>query len=153
MAGCVCKKNCMWHDLPAKIPTRLGSKNSGICHGITSAQKLLNLSKCILTHVNIHFISQVRARVWAHFWSSMKLCFASTERDFIGNKQTQIDQMQDRGLPITIDPSNGLCNGTHLILTRFKLHVFECRIISGVGCGNTVLIPRISLEPSVMLWL
>ena len=50
-----------------------------------------------------------------------------------------------------LDPSNGLCNGTYLILTRFKPHVLECRIISGVGSGNTVLIPRISLEPSVML--
>ena len=50
-----------------------------------------------------------------------------------------------------LDPSNGLCNGTHLILTRFKPHVLECRIISGAGCGNTVLIPRISLEPSVTL--
>ena len=47
-----------------------------------------------------------------------------------------------------LDPSNDLCNGTHLILTRFKPHFLECRIISGVGCGNTVLIPRISLEPS-----
>ena len=42
-----------------------------------------------------------------------------------------------------LDPSNGLCNGTHLILTRFKPYVLECRIISGVGCGNTVLVPRI----------
>ena len=50
-----------------------------------------------------------------------------------------------------LDPSNGLCNWTYLILTRFKPHVLECRIISGVGSGNTVLIPRISLEPSVML--
>ena len=47
-----------------------------------------------------------------------------------------------------LDPSNGLCNGAHLILTRFKPHFLECRIISGVGYGNTVLIPRISLEPS-----
>ena len=42
-----------------------------------------------------------------------------------------------------LDLSNGLCNGTHLNLTRFKPHVLECRILSRVGCGNTVLIPRI----------
>ena len=48
-----------------------------------------------------------------------------------------------------LDPSNGLCNETHLTLTRLKPHGLECRILSGAGCGNTVLIPRISLEPSV----
>ena len=47
-----------------------------------------------------------------------------------------------------LDPSNGLRNGTHLILTRFKPHVLECRILSRVGFGNTVLIPKILLESS-----
>ena len=31
---------------------------------------------------------------------------------------------------------------------KIQTHILECRILSGVGCGNTVLIPRISLEPS-----
>ena len=48
-----------------------------------------------------------------------------------------------------LDPPNGFCNGTHLVLTRFKPHALGCRILSGVGCRNTaVLTPRISLEPS-----
>ena len=47
-----------------------------------------------------------------------------------------------------LGPSNGLCDGTHLILTRFKPYVLECRILSRVGCGITVLIPRILLELS-----
>lgn len=47
-----------------------------------------------------------------------------------------------------LDPSSGLCNGTRLVLTRIKPRVLECRILSGVGCGNIVLIPRISIEPS-----
>ena len=47
-----------------------------------------------------------------------------------------------------LDASSGLCNGTHLILTKIKPCVLECKILSGVGCGNTVLIPRMSLEPS-----
>ena len=47
-----------------------------------------------------------------------------------------------------LDPSSGLCNGTHLVLTRIKPQVLECQILSGVGCGNIVLIPRISIEPS-----
>ena len=47
-----------------------------------------------------------------------------------------------------LDPSSGLCNGTRLVLTRIKPQVLECQILSGVGYGNIVLIPRISIEPS-----
>jgi PIF1-like helicase/Helicase len=45
-----------------------------------------------------------------------------------------------------LDPSNGLCNGTRMILLRIKSHVLECRILG--GDGKTVFIPRISIEPS-----
>ena len=44
-----------------------------------------------------------------------------------------------------LDPSSGLCNGTRLVLTRIKPQVLECQILSGVGYGNIVLIPRISI--------
>jgi ATP-dependent DNA helicase PIF1 len=42
-----------------------------------------------------------------------------------------------------LDPSNGLCNGTHMILLRIKSCVLECRILG--GDGKTVFIPRISM--------
>jgi hypothetical protein len=45
-----------------------------------------------------------------------------------------------------LDPSNGLCNGTRMILLRIKPRVLECRILG--GDGKTVFIPRISIEPS-----
>ncbi|MDQ1532071.1 MAG: hypothetical protein QOE37_2176 [Microbacteriaceae bacterium] len=45
-----------------------------------------------------------------------------------------------------LDPLNGLCNGTRMILLRIKPRVLECRILG--GDGKTVFIPRISIEPS-----
>ena len=45
-----------------------------------------------------------------------------------------------------IDPTNGLCNGTRMILLRIKPRVLECRILG--GDGKTVFIPRISIPPS-----
>ena len=47
-----------------------------------------------------------------------------------------------------LDTANGLCNGTRLILLNIKPRVLECRILGGKFAGNTVLIPRISIEPS-----
>ena len=47
-----------------------------------------------------------------------------------------------------LDPFNGLCNGTRLILLEMRSRVVRCRVLSGTHAGTEVLIPRISLEPS-----
>ena len=47
-----------------------------------------------------------------------------------------------------IDPTNGLCNGTRMILLRIQPRVLECRILGGKHKGHTAFIPRIILEPS-----
>jgi ATP-dependent DNA helicase PIF1 len=49
-----------------------------------------------------------------------------------------------------LDPSQGLCNGTWLILLEARERVLRCRIISGDTkfAGNVVMIPRVTLEPS-----
>jgi ATP-dependent exoDNAse (exonuclease V) alpha subunit len=47
-----------------------------------------------------------------------------------------------------LDPTNGLCNGTRMILVRIQSRVLECRILGGRHKGHTAFIPRISLEPS-----
>lgn len=47
-----------------------------------------------------------------------------------------------------IDPANGLCNGTRMILIAIKPRVLECRILGGNHAGKTVFIPRINIEPS-----
>ena len=45
-----------------------------------------------------------------------------------------------------LDPANGLCNGTWMILTCFRPHVLECRLLSGNNAGKAVFIPRITIN-------
>ncbi|CAH9076544.1 unnamed protein product [Cuscuta epithymum] len=47
-----------------------------------------------------------------------------------------------------IDHSMGLCNGTHIILTRLGDHVLEDKILTGVSAEQKVLIPILSLTSS-----
>jgi hypothetical protein len=49
-----------------------------------------------------------------------------------------------------LDPSQGLCNRTQLILLEAREWVLRCRISSGDTkfAGNVVMIPRVTLEPS-----
>lgn len=47
-----------------------------------------------------------------------------------------------------IDPCNGLCNGTCMILLSIPTCVLECCILGGQWAGNVVYIPRISIKPS-----
>jgi ATP-dependent DNA helicase PIF1 len=47
-----------------------------------------------------------------------------------------------------LDVTNGLCNGTRMILLQIQPRVLECRILGGKHSGKVVFIPRITLEPS-----
>src|SRR6202022_3951649 len=47
-----------------------------------------------------------------------------------------------------IDPANGLCNGTRMVLLDIRHRVLKCHILGGDHAGKEVFIPRISLEPS-----
>ncbi|XP_024006607.1 ATP-dependent DNA helicase PIF1-like [Eutrema salsugineum] len=49
-----------------------------------------------------------------------------------------------------IDPKNGLCNGTRLIITNMANYVLQAQIITCSKVGEKVLIPRIFLSPSEM---
>lgn len=44
--------------------------------------------------------------------------------------------------------ANGLCNGTRLKIIDVGSHVLTLRIISGIGKGRIVMLPRIELQPS-----
>ncbi|KAJ2924672.1 hypothetical protein H1R20_g12432, partial [Candolleomyces eurysporus] len=56
------------------------------------------------------------------------------------------------GCPIiclrNLDPANGLCNGTRLIVTRMLNRVIEAQILGGDFDGNVVFIPRIAVVPT-----
>jgi ATP-dependent exoDNAse (exonuclease V) alpha subunit len=47
-----------------------------------------------------------------------------------------------------LDPSQGLCNGTRMVITRMGNRVLEAQLLGGEHHGETVLIPRISLIPT-----
>lgn len=53
------------------------------------------------------------------------------------------------GAPIlllrNLDPANGLCNGTRLLITRLGGRVIEGKILTGSLAGNVAFIPRIAL--------
>jgi hypothetical protein len=47
-----------------------------------------------------------------------------------------------------LNVTNGLCNGTRMILLSIKNRVLECCILGGKHAGKIVFIPRITTEPS-----
>ncbi|XP_058753122.1 uncharacterized protein LOC131626307 [Vicia villosa] len=60
------------------------------------------------------------------------------------------------GCPImlmrNIDQSEGLCNGTRLIVTKMASHVLEAQIMGGKGHGKVTYIPRMDMSPSQSPW-
>ncbi|PIA53549.1 hypothetical protein AQUCO_00900258v1 [Aquilegia coerulea] len=57
------------------------------------------------------------------------------------------------GCPImllrNLQPRDGLCNGTRLMVIQFATRVIEAKILNGSHAGNYVFIPHITLQPSV----
>ena len=47
-----------------------------------------------------------------------------------------------------LDPYEGLCNGTRLIVTALSERVIEGQILTGIHAGKRAFIPRISLDTS-----
>ena len=56
------------------------------------------------------------------------------------------------GIPVillrNLNPSEGLCNGTRLIIRNLQNKVIDAEIITGSHVGRRVFIPRITLSPS-----
>lgn len=51
-----------------------------------------------------------------------------------------------------IDQSEGLCNGTRMIVTKLATHVIEAKVVTGKNIGNVFGIPRMSMSPSESPW-
>ena len=47
-----------------------------------------------------------------------------------------------------IDPTNGLCNVTRLVVRGFRRNTIDAEIVVGQHAGKRVFLPRISLCPS-----
>ena len=46
-----------------------------------------------------------------------------------------------------LDPHNGLCNGTRLVVKAFEDNVIDCEIVNEQHVGMRVFIPRIPMSP------
>ncbi|XP_028201901.1 uncharacterized protein LOC114386092 [Glycine soja] len=51
-----------------------------------------------------------------------------------------------------LDQTDGLCNGTRLIITKLGSNVIEAEVITGPNTGNMTYIPRINMSPSESPW-
>lgn len=51
-----------------------------------------------------------------------------------------------------VNPSQGLCNGTRLIITDLGQFVIQAKILTGSHVGDSVLIPRITLTSTQTKW-
>ena len=51
-----------------------------------------------------------------------------------------------------LNQSDGLCNGTRLIITQLGDRVLDAQIITGSHIGDKVLLPRLSLHVSSTKW-
>ncbi|CAN6320291.1 unnamed protein product [Urochloa humidicola] len=47
-----------------------------------------------------------------------------------------------------LDPHNGLCNGTRLVVRGFMNHTLDAEIVNGQHAGKRVFLPRIPMSPS-----
>lgn len=45
-----------------------------------------------------------------------------------------------------LDPHEGLCNGSRMVVTRMQRHVIEVRLLTGSHAGSIALLPRITLD-------
>jgi hypothetical protein len=75
-------------------------------------------------------------------WSSIEMMILSS----LGELSLKI------GCPLillrNLSPSNGLCNGTRMVLLKMSDRVLEVRLIGGDHDGKIALIPRITVIPS-----
>jgi len=51
-----------------------------------------------------------------------------------------------------LDQSQGLCNGSQLIVTKLANHVISAKIINEKSKGTEIYIPRMSMSPSQSPW-
>jgi ATP-dependent DNA helicase PIF1 len=77
---------------------------------------------------------------------------ASIKQNGVPNHQLTLKVDSPIMLMRNIDQTNGMCNGTRLIITQLADKVIEAIIISGTNKGTTVYIPRIIFNVKDPKW-
>lgn len=65
----------------------------------------------------------------------------------LSNRELNLQTNAPIMLPKNIDHSLGMCNGTHLVVTRLGKYVLEAKILTENNYDQKVFIPRMSLTP------
>ena len=121
--------------------------------------------RAILSTRNEH-VDNLNARMIGKFPGNEKIYYShdSVDDDSTNNYSLDfLNSITPNGLPLhefkikknclvillqNLDPHNGLCNGTRLIVKAFEDNAIDCEIINGQHAENRVFIPRILLSPS-----
>ncbi|TVU14363.1 hypothetical protein EJB05_37826, partial [Eragrostis curvula] len=127
-------------------------------------------SRAILSTKN-EYVDQLNSKMIETFPGPSKVfySFDSVEDDQINNYPIDfLNSLTPNGLPPhelkikincplillrNLDPHNGLCNGTRLVVRGFQNNAIDAEIVGGQHAGKRVFIPRIPLSPSEDLTL
>jgi hypothetical protein len=124
---------------------------------ITSRAILATKNDCV-DRINLKMIDRFKGEEMVYY------SFDSVEEDPHGYYPEEfLNNLTPNGLPPhmlklkmncpiillrNIDPANGLCNGTRLIVRRFQKNAIDAEIVLGQHSGTRVFLPRIPLCPS-----
>lgn len=122
-------------------------------------------ARAILSTKNDH-VDDLNDKMISRFPGEEKLyhSFDSIEDDLQNNYNIDfLNSITPNGLPLhvlrlkvncpvillrNLDPNNGLCNGTRLMIKAFQDNAIDAEIVGGQHAGKRVFIPRIPMSPS-----
>lgn len=118
--------------------------------------------------INAYMFEQLKGKTIT-YKSADEVCKASTDQLYQQNLYPTefLNSLNLQGMPPhelnlktdlpimllrNVNPAQGLCNGTRLIITDLGQFVLRAKILTGSKIGETVLIPRITLTSTQTQW-
>ncbi|KAH1162828.1 hypothetical protein GYH30_001368 [Glycine max] len=105
-----------------------------------------------MEYLSVDYVDKSETLESSHFRSLTTEFLNSLTTSGLSNHSIKIKIGSPIMLLRNLDQSQGLCNGTRLIITRLAKHVIAADIISGKNIGQNVYIPRMSMSPSQSPW-
>ncbi|UYV67116.1 hypothetical protein LAZ67_4003936 [Cordylochernes scorpioides] len=133
-------------DLPTDQQGLISLPESCIFHGVDLVQEIFGSSygditalsqSVILTPKNTDSL-EINEKFWIAYQTGVS----------VFSVLTVSSPYSHRNASRNLNPKQGLCNGTRMVIQRMRSHVLEAQILTGTKVGHTVLVPKISLAPS-----
>ena len=105
-----------------------------------------------MEYLSVEYVDKSETLESSHFRSLTTEFLNSLTTSGLPNHSIKIKIGSPIMLLRNLDQTQGLCNGTRLIVTRLAKHVIAADIISGKNIGQNVYIPRMSMSPSQSPW-